>query len=33
MLDYNIAIEKYPEDESSYFGRGELKYAMVDYQR
>ncbi len=31
MQDYNIAVEKYPEDESSYFGRGELKYAMADY--
>ena len=31
LQDYNIAVEKFPEEESSYFGRGELKYAMADY--
>ena len=31
MQDYNIAVEKFPEEESSYFGRGELKYVMADY--
>jgi tetratricopeptide (TPR) repeat protein len=31
LLDYNIAVEKFPEDDSSYFGRGELKYEIKDY--
>ena len=31
LQDYNIAVEKFPEDDSSYFGRGELKYEIDDY--
>ncbi len=31
LKDFNIAIEKFPEDDSSYFGRGELKYEIEDY--
>jgi tetratricopeptide (TPR) repeat protein len=32
LLDYNIAVEKYPGDDSSVFARGELKYEIKDYQ-
>lgn len=31
LLDYNIAVEKYPEDDSGFFGRGELKFVTLDY--
>ena len=31
LLDYNIAVEKYPEDDFSIFARGELKYEIEDY--
>lgn len=31
LQDFNIAVEKFPDDYSSYYGRGELKYEIEDY--
>ena len=31
LQDYNIAVEKFPEDHSILFSREELKYEIEDY--